>query len=64
MKSVGATASCLSLYDSNFHVFDLDSDKKKVNFANNDIFQMVLGLVVFKLYVQALFYPNLEIMKL
>ena len=59
MKSVRATSCSLSLDDCNFHVFDLDSDKKKVNFANNHVFQMVLGLVILKLYVQTLFYSNL-----
>ena len=60
MKSVWATSGGFPLDDCNFHVFDLDADKKKVNFANNDVLQMVLGLVILKLYVQTLLYPDLN----
>ena len=34
--------------------------QKKVNFANNDVFQMILGFVVFKLYMETFLYSDLE----
>ena len=38
--------------------------QKKVNFANNDVFQMILGFVVFKLYMETFLYSDLETLML
>ena len=42
VEGVRSTSSCLALDDCNFHMFNLDSHEEKVNFAHNDILQVVL----------------------
>ena len=55
-------ASCrLSLYDRNLHVLDLDPDQEEIDLADNHVLQVIFGLVVFELDVEALLYPHLHL---
>lgn len=74
---MSAGAGGLALDDCHLHVLDFDpnlvlgmrnrhrqvnqTNQDKVNFANHDIAQVVLALVVLELNVQALFYANLHL---
>ena len=44
LQFINITCSCCFSFDNgHLHVFDFNTNKKKVDFANNYIFQMVSG---------------------
>lgn len=61
VERVCARARRFSLDDDDLHVLDLDADEQKVNLADHHVLEVVLGLLVLKLDVQAVFDTNLHL---
>ena len=61
VEGVGSTPRGLPLDYCNLHVFDLDPHQKEIYLAHDHVFQMILGLVILELNVEALLNADLHL---